>query len=204
VPTTTKTKNSQPPTTRKSRRGLVPGRRSTPSPSRRPTLPSANGLVGRVQATLPGAKRNTKQTRAQQAVAALGKATSSAAARKPSTKSMLGILAGGVGAAAISRRRHHTDQEDLPATRPGQPGQASDANTLGSSRPLQRPQEEIMEIPKDRILQLLRDRGDHDQAQQAGQQLPDQVNTEQHGDLLGKIGINPSDLLGDIGGKVGL
>jgi hypothetical protein len=62
----------------------------------------------------------------------------------------------------------------------------------------------MMEIPKDQILQLLRDRGDHDKAQQADQQLPDQVDTEQHSDLLGKIGINPSELLGDIGGKFGL
>jgi hypothetical protein len=61
-----------------------------------------------------------------------------------------------------------------------------------------------MEIPKDQILQLLRDRGDHDKAQQADQQLPDQVDPEKHSDLLDKIGINPKDLLGDIGGKFGL
>jgi hypothetical protein len=61
-----------------------------------------------------------------------------------------------------------------------------------------------MEIPKDQILQLLRDRGDHDKAQQADQQLPDKVDTDQHADLLGKLGINPSDLLGDIGKKFGL
>ncbi len=36
------------------------------------------------------------------------------------------------------------------------------------------------------------------------QQLPDQVDPEQHSDLLNKIGINPSDLLGDIEGKIGL
>ena len=61
-----------------------------------------------------------------------------------------------------------------------------------------------MEIPKDQILQLLHDRGDHDKADQADQQLPDQVDPEQHSDLLNKIGINPSDLLGDIEGKIGL
>lgn len=61
-----------------------------------------------------------------------------------------------------------------------------------------------MEIPKDQILQLLHDRGDHDKADQADQQLPDQVDPEQHSDLLKEIGINPSDLLGDIGGKIGL
>ena len=61
-----------------------------------------------------------------------------------------------------------------------------------------------MEIPKDQILQLLRDRGDHDKADQADQQLPDQVDPEQQSDLLEKFGINPSDLLRDIGGKIGL
>jgi hypothetical protein len=61
-----------------------------------------------------------------------------------------------------------------------------------------------MEIPKDQILQLLRDRGDHDKVQQADQQLPDQVDTEQHSDLLAKIGVKPDDLVGDIGKKLGL
>lgn len=61
-----------------------------------------------------------------------------------------------------------------------------------------------MEIPKDQILQLLRDRGDHEKAQNADQQLPDKVDTDQHGDLLDKIGIDPSDLLGNIGKKFGL
>jgi hypothetical protein len=61
-----------------------------------------------------------------------------------------------------------------------------------------------VEIPKDQILQLLRDRGDHDKADQADHQLPDQVDPEQHSDLLKKFGINPSDLIGDIGGKIGL
>jgi hypothetical protein len=61
-----------------------------------------------------------------------------------------------------------------------------------------------MEIPKDQILQLLRDRGDHDKAQQGDQQLPDQVDTEQHRDLLAGIDIKPDALAGDIGKKLGL
>ena len=48
-----------------------------------------------------------------------------------------------------------------------------------------------MEIPKDQILQLLRDRGEHDKADQAEQQLPDQVDPDQHGDLLGKTRDRP-------------
>ena len=64
-----------------------------------------------------------------------------------------------------------------------------------------------MEIPKDKILELLRQRGDDDKAQQADQQLPDQVDTEKHRDLLDQLGINPEDLLGNLGGlgdKLGL
>lgn len=61
-----------------------------------------------------------------------------------------------------------------------------------------------MEIPKDQILQLLHDRGDHEKAQQADQQLPDKVDPEQHNDLLGKLGIDPGELLGGLGGKLGL
>ena len=61
-----------------------------------------------------------------------------------------------------------------------------------------------MEIPKEQILQMLRDRGDHDNAQQADQQLPDQDDPEQHGDLLGQLGVNPGELLGGAGGKLGL
>ncbi len=61
-----------------------------------------------------------------------------------------------------------------------------------------------MEIPKEQILQMLRDRGDHDKAQQADQQLPEQVDPEQHSDLLGKIGLDPSEIFGGAGGKLGL
>ncbi len=61
-----------------------------------------------------------------------------------------------------------------------------------------------MEIPKEQILQMLRDRGDHDKAQQADQQLPDKVDPDQHSDLLGKIGINPSEIIGGGAGKLGL
>ena len=61
-----------------------------------------------------------------------------------------------------------------------------------------------MEIPKDKILELLRERGDQDKAEQADQELPDQVDPEQHRDQLEKLGIDPQDLLGGIGDKLGL
>ena len=64
-------------------------------------------------------------------------------------------------------------------------------------------QEEITEIPKNQILQLLHDRGDHEKAEQADQQLPDQVDPGQHNDLLAELGVKPSELIGDIDGKSG-
>jgi hypothetical protein len=56
-----------------------------------------------------------------------------------------------------------------------------------------------MQIDKNTVLELLRSRGQHDQAQQADAELPDQVDTDQHANLLQKFGLNPADLLG--GGK---
>ena len=60
-----------------------------------------------------------------------------------------------------------------------------------------------MQIPKDQVLQLLRSRGNDQQAQQADSELPDQVDTEQHAGLLSKFGINPQDLAGGLGGGLG-
>ena len=65
-----------------------------------------------------------------------------------------------------------------------------------------------MQIPKDRILELLRERGDQEKAHQADQELPATVDTEQHADLLSKYGIDDGDLAcklpGGIGDKLGL
>jgi hypothetical protein len=57
-----------------------------------------------------------------------------------------------------------------------------------------------MEIPKEQILDLLRQQGKDDQVGQADQELPDQVDTDQHAGLLEKFGLNPADLLGKLGG----
>jgi hypothetical protein len=56
-----------------------------------------------------------------------------------------------------------------------------------------------MEIPKDEIIKLLKERGDHDKADQAEQELPDNVDHEEHSNLLEKHGINPQDLTGRLG-----
>ena len=60
-----------------------------------------------------------------------------------------------------------------------------------------------MEIPKDKILELLRSRGEDDKAAQADGELPDQVDTEQHGDLLQKYGIDVQELAGKLPGGLG-
>jgi hypothetical protein len=65
-----------------------------------------------------------------------------------------------------------------------------------------------MQIPKDKILELLRSRGEDDKAAQADGELPDTVDTEKHAGILEKLGIDPGDLAGSlpggIGGKLGL
>ena len=59
-----------------------------------------------------------------------------------------------------------------------------------------------MEIPKEKVLELLRERGEDNKAQEADRELPDQVDTERDSGLLSKLGIDPQDLLGGLGGKV--
>jgi hypothetical protein len=62
-----------------------------------------------------------------------------------------------------------------------------------------------MEIPKDKILEMLKDQGKGDQAGQAEQELPDQVDPQRDAGLLAKFGLEPQDLIkkfagGDIPG----
>ena len=68
-----------------------------------------------------------------------------------------------------------------------------------------------MNIDKDTILNLLRGNGQDSEADQAQQELPDQVDTDQDSGLLEKFGINPADLIatftggqsGGVGGMLG-
>ena len=61
-----------------------------------------------------------------------------------------------------------------------------------------------MQIDKQQILDFLKKRGDQQQADQAQAELPEQVDTDEHADLLAKFGVNPQDLLGGLGDKLGL
>jgi hypothetical protein len=60
-----------------------------------------------------------------------------------------------------------------------------------------------MEIPKDKILELLRQRGDNHKAEQADRKLPDRVDPERDKGILDQLGIDPHDLLGNLPGGLG-
>jgi len=59
-----------------------------------------------------------------------------------------------------------------------------------------------MQIPKDQILEMIRSRGDQEQARRAESELPDQVDTDQHGGLLEKYGIDVQSLMSRFGGGI--
>jgi hypothetical protein len=65
-----------------------------------------------------------------------------------------------------------------------------------------------MEIPKDKIVELLRDRGQDDLAQRADSELPDQVDPHEHSDELQRFGIDEQQLASKLpdgfGEKLGL
>ena len=66
-----------------------------------------------------------------------------------------------------------------------------------------------MQIPKDKLLEMLRSRGEDDKASKADSELPDQVDTEKHSGTLDKLGIDPKMIgklgaAGGIGDKLGL
>lgn len=58
-----------------------------------------------------------------------------------------------------------------------------------------------MNIDKNQIIDLLKQQG-HPQADQAAQELPGQVDTDNndHQNLLSKFGVDPSELAGKLGG----
>ena len=69
-----------------------------------------------------------------------------------------------------------------------------------------------MQIDKSQIIDLLKSRGNTDQAAQAEGELPEKVATDKDAGLLSKFGLDPQDVikqlagdkLGGLGGKLGL
>ncbi len=60
-----------------------------------------------------------------------------------------------------------------------------------------------MQIDKNTVMEMLRSRGDQQKADQAQQELPEQIDTDRDAGLLEKFGIDPKDLLGKLGGLGG-
>jgi len=61
-----------------------------------------------------------------------------------------------------------------------------------------------MKIDKDQIIGMLRDRGDHQQADEAERELPSEVDHEEHAGMLDRLGLDPKDVLSKITGGGGL
>jgi hypothetical protein len=61
-----------------------------------------------------------------------------------------------------------------------------------------------VQLDKNMILDLLRERGQQDQASQAEQELPDQVDTDRDAGLLQRFGLDPQELLQKFMGGGGL
>jgi hypothetical protein len=61
-----------------------------------------------------------------------------------------------------------------------------------------------MKIDKDQIVGMLRDRGDHQRADEAERELPGEVDHEEHAGMLDRFGLDPKDVLSKITGGGGL
>jgi hypothetical protein len=59
-----------------------------------------------------------------------------------------------------------------------------------------------VEIPKEMVMEFLRDRANPEQADQAERELPDQVDPERDSSLLERFGVDKEDLLRVVGGRL--
>ena len=55
-----------------------------------------------------------------------------------------------------------------------------------------------MDIPKEKVLELLRSRGDQDKVDQAEKELPNHVDPDRDLELFARLGLEPSELLGKL------
>src|SRR5215472_17583098 len=60
-----------------------------------------------------------------------------------------------------------------------------------------------MLFDKQAVIDHIREQVGPDQAQQAAQSLPDQVDTEQHGGMLQQFGVDPQSMASQLGGQLG-
>ena len=59
-----------------------------------------------------------------------------------------------------------------------------------------------MQIPKDKIIEFIRDHAGQEKASQAQGELPDQVDTDRDRGLLEKYGVDVGDLIGRFAGNI--
>ncbi|MDQ1513749.1 MAG: hypothetical protein QOC59_1591 [Microbacteriaceae bacterium] len=59
-----------------------------------------------------------------------------------------------------------------------------------------------MQVPKEMIVQFLRDRGKDSLADQAAQHLPEQVDLEQHAETLKRYGVDVPALVAKLPGPL--
>ena len=60
--------------------------------------------------------------------------------------------------------------------------------------------EVTVQLDKQQIIEFLKSQGQHDKAQQAQGELPDNVDTDKDSGLLSNFGVDPQALLGGLGG----
>ena len=99
------------------------------------------------------------------------------------------------------RRRQPARRGPLTAARQEQPGTAGAPGT-GRTSPALHLRGTLVKVSKDQIVQLLETQGDHGKAQQASQQLPGRVDTDnpQHAGQLSRLGVDKDSLGGQLGG----
>jgi hypothetical protein len=110
-----------------------------------------------------------------------------------------GVSGGQVMAKAAGSSRPSGPAGYGGTARPPRRRDASTGHRAEASRPpttSHKRKRSAMQFDKSTILDLLRQQGKNDQADQADQELPDRVDTDQHAGLLQRFGLDPNELLG--------
>jgi hypothetical protein len=57
-----------------------------------------------------------------------------------------------------------------------------------------------VKLDKQELVRMLRTQGDNDSAEQVESRLPDQIDTDQHADVLDSIGLDRTQLMAKLAG----
>ncbi len=99
--------------------GVIGRRFQSSRPKANPATKGPSGLIGRARTSLPSLpdrKPPSKKSPLEGVLSSLGSAKNNAVAGKPSKKGVVGIVAGGLGVAALAKRRRGAVQDETPAT----------------------------------------------------------------------------------------